>query len=681
MGFTGEPVFLDYETYSEADLKAVGGHNYALHPSTDLLCLASKQRGSQDTHLWLPDPALFDYLFEQEPPGVVFDRGDVPVLIEHGTTENLEFHAWHSEFERDISKFVAMPVFGWPRISDAQWRCTMAKASYSGLARKLDSVCKQLEMGDDGKDEAGHKIMLKLSKPRRKKDSPRWTPQDVPDDFRRLYAYCCQDVRVEERIDGFCEPWPEKERYLWQIDCLVNRRGVPVDVELCRSVAAVLAEAQRRATADMEAVIGIEGVKPTQIQLIKDYIAEKGIELALGKKGEPSLDEQALEEMLSWDLPSDVRDLLKARRSVSFSSVAKFTKALNQRQPDARVRNQFVYGAAVTMRYAGKGVQFHNLKRASISDEALQAIFTRDCDEVAKHGEPLEVLSEAARAMIKAPPGREIAAPDFSGVEARITYWFAGDTKTLHKFASGEDLYIDFAAEHVYQMPVEEISHFSEEAGKRVILPEHKDKRSIGKCGILGLGFMMGADKFVKSVFDITGLTIDNQFAKSVVGTYRKAFPDVAAMWRDLQRASIICTQTGQEVVGRKWKFSLHREWLVQHLPSGRCMYYFRPRVVDGMYGKEVQYQGPRGKKTLSPSVLIENLVQATARDLEADAIVRLWHSGIDVFGHVHDSILTEVPAGDSAHVERIEAIMSVVPKWAEGLPVGVESKVGPRFS
>jgi len=618
-------LIIDFETYSECDIKAHGAWLYSLHPSTEILCLCYKVKGAPGRpHLWRPGKR-------------------VPELIMRAIQERELVSGHNVSFEMAIWENVAVPKYGFPPIPFELWRCTAAKAAYNGLPRKLEAICTVLELGDKGKDAEGHRVMLTVSKPRRNKQFPRWTPERDREKFDRLYAYCGRDVIAEQIIDAYCEEMPARETAIWQLDQKINRRGIPVDLDLCRGAVQVLAEVQRRATQAVRDVMDDETASPTKVGALVDWLN------LVGGVPIPNLQAETVEDYLARDeLRPDVREVLEARQAVSLASVKKYQAALNWAGPDGRCRDQHKYGAAGTLRWGGAGVQFQNLKRAKApAPEVLAAICSGDCDAVAAYGKPLRVLSQAVRSMVKAPPGRLFDLPDYSSIEARLTYWFAGDWGTVEKFANGVDLYVDFAAKNVYNVDPGSVAKDSEE-------------RQVGKAAILGLGFGMGATKFGSSVTKATGKVFDDEFLAGVVAAYREAFPDVVLLWRNLSRAAMSCMRTGKTIDGDRWQFSRHRDWLHLRLPSGRKLFYFKP---------------------LSPSVLTENLVQATARDLMASALLRLDAAGFNIIAHVHDSIMNERPATDTDAPKRMSAIMEKTPVWAKGLPVAVEVKTGERMA
>lgn len=663
VGFMGA-IILDFESYSECDIKLHGAWIYSLHPSTELLCACYKAKGAKGRpRLWRPgDP--------------------FPALLQTALAEGWEFHAHNAAFEIAMWQNVAAKRLGWPTVPDDRWRCTAAKAAFNGLPRKLETACRVLELGDKGKDTEGHRIMLQVSKPRSRGKFPRYTRENAREKFDRLYAYCGRDVTAEEAIDDYCDDLPPMELALWRLDQKINRRGVRLDVELARGAVKVLTEAQRRAGKVVSDILDDPDVNAEGLPKIKDWLVRQGVPLPTTEKGNPQLDEATLTSLLRQeDLPADVREVLEARATVAFSSVKKYQAALCWAGADDRARDQHKYYQAGPGRWAGTGVQLQNLPRAkSPSPEVLQAITSGDHDAVAKFGPPLQVLSSSLRAMVVARPGCVLSMPDYSSIEARLTHWFAADWATLEKFAQGVDLYVDMACK-IFGCRPEDIVEGYDSDGEIIYRPGGKEKRQIGKCAILGLGFGMGWNKFGASIERAVGKTFPQEFLEQVVFAYRDAYPEITQLREHLKRASMTCVTSGKTIYGDRWAYESYRDWMLLHLPSGRRLRYFRPTLTRGRFGREIQYLSPKGRVSLSPSVLVENLVQATARDLMAAAMMRLDQANFYIVFHVHDSIVAEIDKRDVDGPQRMAAIMSEVPEWAKGLPVAVGNQVSERMA
>ncbi len=163
-------------------------------------------------------------------------------------------------------------------------------------------------------------------------------------------------------------------------------------------------------------------------------------------------------------------------------------------------------------------------------------------------------------------------------------------------------------------------------------------------------------------------------------------------MWREVEAAAKKAVREPGVVVpccgGRiKWGMDRKREFLICVLPSGRMLRYFKPSLKPSEWGEELHYQGPgiggtlEDQKTYGGS-LVENIVQAVARDILAQAMLRLeTKGGYDTLFHVHDEIVSRIGAirlGDA--LGRYIEVMCEVPEWAPGLPLKAKGWIGKRY-
>jgi len=641
-------VTVDFETESVADLKKVGTFNYANHPTTWPLCMAFKvDDGCAD--IWLPGQ-------------------EFPEVLRQAISDGAEFHAFNASFEWHIWKFVCVDKLGWPPIPFSQWRCTRAQASYYGMPRGLDKLTSTFRMGLEGKDKEGHKAMLRICKPNKKGV---WKRKQ--EDIEANWDYCVQDVECERTVGGKMPPLPAIEHKIWKIDQGINNRGIPVDLDLCKGAVAIIAEVERRAdiacTNATKQPYGTSLItRPTQLQRIKEWCRERDVFL-------PDMSESTIRETLELDKDMDYtcRALLQARADCSSAAVKKFIKALNQADKNGLCKNQHDYYGAVTGRWAAKGVQFQNLRRVDpdfeVTDETIKAVKSGDIKQVEAFGSPIMVLSNHVRSMVKAPQGKAFAYADYSSIEARILSWFACDSDTLQAFRDGVCLYSKLASK-IYGLPLEDIKKDSHE-------------RSVGKAGILGLGFKMGATTFQRQVKAQAGLDLDLSMCEDVVRIYREEMPNVVELWQTMETSAFMALRNpGKEISGWGWSYQTWGDWLTLKLPSGRRLFYYKAHVeAEGRYGKpEIVYNGPSGRAYLSGSVLVENLVQATARDIQANALIECAKERLPVVTHVHDSIYTLVRKAEAADAAKfLEEVMCRVPEWSRGIPIKSESGYSER--
>lgn len=640
-------VFLDFETFSAADLRKVGTWRYAEDPSTELLCLAWAIEVSEPK-LWTP---------VHEAPHALFE------LIASGA----EVWAWNAHFEAAIWMRVCHERMGWPAVPVDRWRCSMALALSHSLPGALDK-CAQVLRAKEQKSSDGQYLIHKLCKPRKpSKGNPelRWTPRTAPDDFSRLYGYCKQDVRAETVVHARLPSavLSAHEQTIWTEDLRSAIRGVDVDLASVRSIIAERDKYLRSSSAKMQRTTGAEA---TQRDKLLAWLHGEGFPLA-------NLKAETVTRALEADLPAHVRAVLELRASVSQASVAKLDKMLACACRDGRLRGMTQYHGAGTGRWAGRLVQLQNLPSRGVPKSvhvlADQGLFDWETLELI-YGDPMWAYSSMIRSMLTAGTrDLELVAVDFSAIEARLIGWLAGASALVDGFRAGVDWYSRMAAK-VYRIGEGEVQ---------------KDvHRPLGKQIILGCGYQMGPEKFRASC-EGQGIEIGEELAEEAVATYRSTFPEIPAYWKALQRAALAAVQSpGLTLSVGPVAFRCGREWLQIKLPSGRKLSYYAPRVEEGRYGLQVTYETvdsyTRKWKRVSTygGKLAENVTQAVARDIMADAIPRMASTPYRYLFSVHDELVALAPAGTGA--QGLVEIMVATPAWAAGAPIKAEGWAGFRY-
>ncbi len=633
-------IHLDFEIFSTVNLKKQGLRNYATDPSTEIICLAYKSDDSP-TQLWHP------------PKHFIYSDYAIPTVLSNAILRHEKFHAFNAQFEREIWEAICVEKYNWPAILPSQWVCSQAEAAMDNLPRRLDKACQWINAKNQ-KDSDGHKTMLQVCKPNKKGEQC-----TDPDKIKHTYSYCKQDVDAEVELADYCNVLPDKERRMWLLDQKINRRGVPIDTALCNGAVKILDKAASEAKlACTEATGGII-TAPTQRQRVLDFCVDQGCKV---------FDTQAPTVKWALDggtpLTDDVRTVLQAVQDCGLASVKKFKAALRFVNKDGRARYEFKYGQAGPGRWGGSGIQLQNLKRPDEepTDELIEAVRRGDYAYVKKQGRPYHVLANCVRSIPRCRPGKAFVGSDFAGIENRTLHWLADDNETLDVFRTGADLYVELATE-IFGKPASEIT---------------KEERQMGKIAVLGLGYCMGANGFVNNCAN-WGVTITKEFAESVVSVYREKFIRVAALWRNLEMSAMACVRTGKPMSGSKWSFRMEGDFLCMVLPSGRAVRYFKPEIrLNKWKRKEISYLGPTHRTALSRPILVENLTQATARDLLVEAMLRLEDEGVFTVAHVHDSVYCEINEGDNLTADLVHDTMEVVPKWAKGLPIKADTKVTP---
>ena len=632
-------VSIDFETRSAVDLRKTGVYIYADDDSTDIWCMA--------------------YAFDDEEPKLWTPADPIDVRLEDYIVEGGKLRAWNANFERVIWNKIMVERYKWPRTRSSQWFCTMAQASAMGLPRALGQAADVLGV-EQQKDKTGQGLMLRMARPRKTKADGTHTWWNTPDKMQALFDYCLQDVRTEVSVAERLIEMDEQERQVFLLDQRVNDRGVMLDRDLLERVR-VLADNSKE---DIDAEIA---------RLTKGQVtgATKGVDLVkwLNAYGisTKSVDKQHVTRML--DLPNlhpVIRKVLMLRQDGAKSSTAKLDSMESAAGADDRMRGLLVYHGAATGRWSGKLVQPQNFPRPSRSQDELNEIIAKlkDDQSVADHGAGTLIASDLLRSMLIAKPGHRLLFADYAAIEARVLAWLAGETELVKTFAAGGDVY-KVMAKDIYNKPVDKIDG---------------NERQVGKMAILGCGYGMGGKRFAEQC-KAMGIEVDSEEAKRIVYVYRESNSAISNYWRDIEDEFL---ENCREVISQSGQFAR------LPLKSGRCLTYHNPRIVE----RETPWSAKReavevdtlnsvtrqwASQIIWGGLLTENVVQATARDLMAGAMMRLEMAGYPVIMSVHDEIICEVPDNHGTLAEMID-LMVEVPAWAEGCPIAAEGKEGPRY-
>jgi DNA polymerase len=720
-------ITFDFETRSHAQLvgpNSVGAWLYSRHPTTEVLCAAWRvDYEDGDVVRWLWHPAYPQIGIREE------GRDGLQLLFKLLKRHDTRIEAHNAQFEQFIWENVCNAKMKWPMPALDQWSCSAAKASAHALPRSLEDACKALRLSVK-KDMLGNKVMKKVSKP--DKDGA-W--RESAEDFEKLWAYCQQDVEAEHALSAELADLTPLEREVWKVDQRTNRRGVMVDVQLAQKAMELVEEVKARNTARFRELSGLNSVG--QRKAIKDWV-----ELFGGRPLKDTQGDTLVAELEKGYADPEVAEVVRLVYLTNRTSTKKYEKMLQLADDDGRVRGAIVYcGAERTGRFAGRGIQPHNYPKGKVKDmdAACDELLDNDLEELeAIHKDIMERLSHVARGAIVPPPGRDLGVSDFAAIEARVVLWYADELEALEMLRVGLCLYSDLATD-IYGFEV-----------TKALFPKERD---VGKQGILGLGFGMGAAKFVATCARF-GIVISDEFADKVVKLYRNKFPKVPELWdTQIGAATAAMREPGKRVdAGRVWwRLDEDRRFLRCRLPSGRdlvypwpelvpaCSYFFKAKgLLDDsterwftvtnttgrewvhdqvlhearakakkmkvrLSNKEVYFEKRQdtlkyvGKDTdvktnrvdevtrwgfihTYGGKLVENIVQATARDLMAEALLRIDRSGLyEPVLTVHDEIIAEVDEWDGS-VREFDAMVAETPDWAEGCPVAAEGWRGKRY-
>jgi len=646
-------IYIDFETRSEVDIKKSGAWVYSLDSSTEILCMAVKVYTGNVNILY--PKQLADHTY-----------GEVKDLIEYIESGEL-VEAHNAFFEKAIWHNIMVKRYGWPEIKPEQWRCSASVAAYHALPRSLGGAGKILGLSTI-KDDEGKRVMLQLSKPR-----PRvggfYEQEEYQEKFQTLYDYCKSDVEAEYAIANKLGGLPNRELKVWQLDQKINERGVHIDIDAVNKSLKILGEYSEKL--EKELAILTEGKITTvgQRARILEWCKERGEEL-------PGLTKADVEQALKTVKDAKVKRVLEIRQALSKTSTAKYEAMKNSTAPDGRIRDVLMYHGASTGRWSGKLVQFQNLPRGSIKDmaTAIKLIKQGSASSIEMlTDDVMGFMSSAIRGMVCAPQGKKLLVADFAAIEARVLGWLAGSEKMLNQFRNGEDLYKDMAS-NIYRVDVKDVT---------------AEQRQLGKAAILGAGYGMGAPKFYETCLS-WGIKVHEGLAKTAINTYRQTYHHVRQLWYDQEKAAHTAVRTGNRVECGKTIWFMQDDFLKCQLPSGRCLHYYKPELKIKRYdwgeSPELTYLAEKMGKAFRNGTyggkLVENITQAVARDLMAEAMLRIENEGFNIVLSVHDELIAEVPQQTALQnpLERFCNLMAATPNWAKDCPVAAEGWEGINY-
>ncbi|MGX7196749.1 DNA polymerase [Enterococcus olivae] len=643
---------IDIETYSDEDLMKVGVYKYVDSPNFEILLFAFSVDGG---------PVECIDLTKDKVPEEIIEALDDPEVTKI---------AFNAQFERVcLSKFVGASE----RLDPAQWRCTMVHANQLGLPASLGQCAKYLGI-EQQKDTRGTQLInffSKPCKPTKKNDQrTRNLPEHDPEKWQTFVEYCIQDVNVEMAIAEKLGKVPVKESewQLYALDQQINDRGAQVDGELATAAVEMMEELTDENMAKLREVTGLEN--PNSLKQLKEWLAAQGTPFEkLGK----DLVEAAVS---GGKLPEQVETALRLRLNLSNSSTKKYIMMDGATCRDGRIHGilQF-YGANRTGRWAGRLLQVQNLPRNYLREIefARELVKAKDTEGIELMYDSVpDTLKQLIRTGLIAKDGHRFVISDFSAIEARVIAWYANQDWVLDVFRTHGKIYEATAAQMFGLGKVEDYDWKSHTG---------KDMRQRGKVATLALGYQGGPGAL--KAMGALEQGIKEEELQDIVNRWREANKRIKNFWFDTQRAVIDCLKNGGITKGPKGlKFYKKFGFLFIQLPSGRKLAYAKAHLEEGNYGPAVFYEGQGDKVAFTKQQtyggkLVENIVQATARDVLAESLVRLEKEGYPVVFHVHDEAVCEVPY-DFGSVDKMNEILSVVPDWAEGLPLaaaGFETK------
>ena len=638
---------IDLETYSDVDLPNCGVYRYV----------------EGDFHI-----LLFAYAFDDEETKCVdMACGEqLPAeVVDAIHNENIIKSAWNAQFERIcLSKY-----FG-TQLDPDSWQCTMVWAASLSLPLKLATAAQALKTAQQ-KDAVGERLIRYFSIPCKPTKAnggrTRNLPEHAPDDWKLFKSYCIQDVETERDIRRRLEKFPlmPQEWDFYHMDQRINDRGILIDRELVQQAIICNMAMSEEMTKRAYALTGLEN--PNSVSQLKGWLEDRGIEVdSLGKKNVASL----ITDLDKHSADGEALDMMKLRLQMAKSSVKKYQAAERYICEDGRAHGLFQFsGANRTQRWAGRGIQLQNLPQNHIAtlDEARDLVKLGCFDMIeVLYGNTPDILSQLIRTMLIPKDGCEFIVADFSAIEARVLAWLAVEQWRLDAFQRGDDIYCASASQ-MFGVPVV----------KHGINGELRQK---GKVAELACGYGGGAGALISMGALDMGLKEDE--LPDIISSWREANPEIVKFWYAVEKAAVdtIKDHTDRTVGRIGFQFSANTLWIV--LPSERRLAYIKPRLQPNRFGRmALTFEGlgannkwVRGE-TYSGK-LTENITQATARDLLAEAMRRMELAGLDIVGHVHDEVILEVPK-DQYTVDEICDLMAQSPKWTDGLPLVADGYKG----
>ncbi len=651
----------DYETASKADLKKVSADVYSRHPTTKVLMLGYRFN-DEPVQLWLPH------------------RGPMPKRLREGMTDpEVIKTAFNAPFERAITKNT-LGIKAPPQ----QWRCVQVMAHALGLPGKLETLvrdCLRLPQ-KYWKDAEGERLMRMFSFP-----SSRATYESHPIEFERYGQYCMQDVVAEcKAYDVLVKYLPNIEKLFenWWVDQEINDCGLPVDYTFIDRALELAEKSKAEYGERMRELTGL--ANPGSTTQLLPWLRDRGYPFASIAKGRVQI---AMADFKNEIKPEAVK-LLKMRLESNKTSLKKFV-AMRDASYGGRLRNVFQYmGAAATGRWAGR-ILGQNMPRPwSGVDDEKELAYARQCildgDLVwikVVYGKPMEVLASSIRSAIAPRRGKKLVVADLSSIELVVSAWLCGAKFWLNVLDQGLDSYKAFGAKW-YEIPYEQVD---------------KNLRKLSKPAALGCFYRLGAGRKKGEYPDIEktglwgyaanmGVQMTQQQCKEAVKVFRDITPEVKNWWYESEQAAMEAVRTHEPQTCGMIRFDTKPPFMRMRLPSGRHLHYCRPRLdmvpiefedeqtgeirverlLNITYERTAQQSGKWTRTPTQGGKLLENAVQAIARDILEHGILLAKKAGLNPIAHFHDEVICEVDENRTDALPELIKCMTVAPKWAEGM-------------
>lgn len=655
-------LWIDFETYCDLDIKKVGAYKYVNHPSFHPWCMA--------------------YAFDDEPIQLWVYSNPFPTRINNATVyDRIPIYAHNAEFEWLVLNTLGLKNM----LTYCSFVDVMALAGTFGYPLSLDGFTKAVGL-DHGKTAGSTRLLNKLCKRQKKtafNTTGKWTPRTAPKDFIKLYDYCVNDVEImRQAVKRLPQNKLSKfEQFVWGHTVKQNSKGVCIDIHTVKNIIHVMQEFKKHSEHELQIATGGSVQTGKQVVKIKDFLWSVGVQI-------PDLTADTVDEYLNGAgkyMPTEAIQVLELRKQLAHSSTAKFDRMIDM-EMDSIIYGMLKYFGAHTGRYAGTGVQLHNLPRASLGDEsevglAIAAFNSCKYDMITtRYPDINATASKLVRSMIIARPDHKLIVSDYTSIENVLLHWCADDKKTVKEFRDKKDQYKTFASSR-FKVPYEEVT---------------KKQRTYAKPCILGLGYG-GSVNALLGIATAHGVSITYKQAEAEVKFYRyKKYPKIPKLWYALYNKAVDALTTEDVQVfwngNVKIEFRYENNYLKIKLPSGRTLWYPQAKLnyswtimVKGnpvqMTGK-MSYMGVKNGQWMRikthPGGLTENIIQAMARDILVYGAMCAEQAGYPILFSVHDELISETKNDTTYNIREFNRLICIRQSWAESLPLraaGYESQ------
>ena len=633
----------DIETFSDVDLIRCGVYKYADSPNFEMLLFAY---AVDDGDVHIIDIAGGEELPEK--------------IIQAIKSDTVVKTAYNAQFERVcLSRYLKLPDGEY--LNPQSWYCTAVQAAELALPLSLADVGSVLGL-ERQKMTEGKELIKYFCVPCKPTKSNGNRTRNRPchdiNKWETFKKYCMRDVDVERQIADKLKMYPisDEEHRLYVLDQIINDRGVLVDSELAEQAVKLNSIQTTVAVEQAYMITGLEN--PNSVTQLKQWLKENGVEIeSLSKKAVKSLADET---------DGDVSEMLKLRLLMAKTSVKKYEAVIRSVCSDNRVHGMMRFcGANRTGRWSGNILQPQNLPQNHLPDLTLARDIVKDGDfEMLDmmFGNVPNVLSELIRTVLIPKPNHRFIVADFSAIEARVLAWIAGEQWRIDTFKNGGDIYCASASK-MFKVPVE----------KHGVNGELRQKGKISELAC-GYGGSVGALKNMGAV----EMGVQENELQGLINDWRNANPHIVRFWYEVGNAAMKAIKEKTTVPLGKLVFAYERGILFIRLPSGRRLSYIKPRIGTNRFGGDsITYMGINSAKKWDRletfgGKLTENIVQGTARDLLANALINAANAGYDTVFHVHDEIICEVPNGYGS-VDELCRLMCIKTDWADGLPLNAD--------